>query len=200
MEIECRRCQRKTPHEVRTAEEGVALAECLRCRDLDAEAAKLREAKEREEEIARRAGVTLTSREGPGVPMHAIVVMLGGAILAVATFLPWVTITNPFGGDLSFNGTENGNSDGWLTLGFGAAALVTALSRSERKVARGLWIILGLLGGAVAGYDIWQVMERIKTMDPEYQHLAHVGYGLYAAAVGSVAIIVGATLSGPRKA
>jgi hypothetical protein len=56
MEIDCKRCGRKTEHEISaTEEEGVSVANCLRCREIDAEAMALVEQRQRAAEVARRA-------------------------------------------------------------------------------------------------------------------------------------------------
>lgn len=56
MEIECKRCGRPTTHEVSaTGEEGVSVADCLRCREIEAEARALVEQRQRAAEVAQRA-------------------------------------------------------------------------------------------------------------------------------------------------
>ena len=188
MEIECKKCRRVTTHEVGdTDEDGVALAACLRCRELDAEAAKLVEARQREQEIIQRANAAGGAAVAAGAPKVAkrsegsMIAIGGGAAAAVGSFLPWITA---FGGVVSKSGIDG--SDGWITLGAGATVAITGLTNDGKKGIRVLWTVLGLVCLAVVGLDYLDIQQRIEAVGAGLEH----GVGLYLAGIGSLCMAI----------
>lgn len=126
------------------------------------------------------------------------VVIVGGVLTAIAAFLPWITITIPFGGEISRSGIDGGG-DGWIVLGLGGVTALSALWGSLGSGKRALWYVLGGAAIVVSILDISSVNERIDTIEPEYRHLAGVGFGLYLTAIGGITIIVGAVMQRSRE-
>jgi hypothetical protein len=95
-----------------------------------------------------------------GTPIGAIIVIIGGALLAVGSFLTWLTLTGQ-GLDESASGIDG--SDGWITLGAGAVAVVVGIvaTRAGRKSLAGLAIVAGIVGGGMGVYDAMTVRDQI---------------------------------------
>jgi hypothetical protein len=129
---------------------------------------------------------TAPSKAGP------IVMLVGGGLVLLGSFLPWATVTTAFG-TISVAGT---NGDGTITLVVGLVIVVLSILELTRTV-RLLNIWGGFVGGLVATgigvLDYADVNDRIAGVSSDVAQAA-VGVGLYAVIAGGVAVIVGAYL------
>lgn len=92
---------------------------------------------------------TATTRRAP---IGAVLMLVGGAIAAIGSFLTWANVTVS---DVSASAKGTDGSDGYITL-VGALLLIAAGIASLRAGRRGiaiLAILAGLLTGAVGIYD-----------------------------------------------
>jgi hypothetical protein len=117
---------------------------------------------------------------------------VGAGLLAVGSFLPWVSVRTIFG-TISANGIDG---DGKITLAAGAlAVLLIATCTGERNRAG---LIVGALasaaGTAVAVYDLVNVSSKAADLNNEYAH-ASAGWGLYVCAIGGAAGFIGAMIT-----
>jgi hypothetical protein len=132
----------------------------------------------------------------PVVP-GATMTLLGGVLIILGSFLPWLTATAPLVGTMSRNGMEGG--DGVITLILGvitiligvtqltATNLPTLLQRSP--------IVTGVITGIVAIINYSSVQQRIADVREESELIAaSVGAGIWTLFVGAVLAIVGGVL------
>lgn len=201
MEIDCQACGFRTPHTLtpHPTRAGAVEAQCLRCAELDVEAARLNAARaalvrsgqwtaEAERRAAAMGGPPLASAPGllAGRSHGTIMVTVAGGVVSLASFMPWIEV-----GPLTRSGVEGGG-DGLITLALGAAlALSATLSHRQRQI-RLAWGLLGLVALAVAGFDYIQVSKRVAQANAEFPGVASVGYGLYAVVIGAGTAIAGA--------
>lgn len=124
----------------------------------------------------------------------ALVTLLGGVLLALGSFLPWITATAPFVGQFSKSGMDAGG-DGFVTLfgGFLAGALaVFMLQTSETTRAQGVVLVLTALAcGGVVALDYNDVQGRVA--DAGELVAVQTGSGLYACGIGA-ALVAAASL------
>lgn len=93
-------------------------------------------------------------------PIGAILAIVGGALLAVGSFLAWATVS---GGGQSVTAKGVDGSDGYVTLVAGVIALgvgVVMTKRSKRALAV-LAILAGLIGGGVGLYDAMTAKDSV---------------------------------------
>jgi hypothetical protein len=106
-------------------------------------------------------------------------VVFGGAVAVVlGSFLPWASVLF-----VSVSGIET--SDGKATAALGAVTAVVALlvaRRTGESRAHIASLLLGLVAGAIAAYDLADISST---------EFARVGGGLYLTLAGAVAIVVG---------
>jgi hypothetical protein len=132
----------------------------------------------------------------PVVP-GATMTLLGGVLIVLGSFLPWLTATAPLVGTISRNGMEGG--DGIITLILGvvtiligvteltATSLPTLLQRSP--------IVTGAITVIVAVINYLNVQQRIEDVREESELIAaSVGAGIWTLVVGAVSAIVGGVL------
>lgn len=102
-------------------------------------------------------------------PLGAILAIVGGALLAVGSFLTWAEVS---GGGTSVTAKGIDGSDGYITLVAGIVALVAGLAMA-RRTARLLAILAllgGLIGGAVGLYDALTAEDSV--LDTAAEELA----------------------------
>jgi hypothetical protein len=124
----------------------------------------------------------------------AIVVIAGGALMAIGSVLPWLTARTGLG-TVSVLGTEG---DGVFTLIGGALIALLGLVRLERRpspAGRFAIVALGLGGLAIGVLDITATNERLAALNPELV-AGSIGAGLYVLLLGSVVSIFGASRMG----
>jgi hypothetical protein len=146
-----------------------------------------------------------------------IVAIVGGALLALASFLPWAEVSGE-GASVTAKGIDG--SDGYLTLGAGVVAVligVVLVMRGSRRILAIITILVGIVGGGLALYDALTAKDSV--LDAAAEELApsfgvstdqvraaldqavdtgqigvSVSYGLYLAVAGGVIVIVGGIL------
>jgi uncharacterized membrane protein len=134
----------------------------------------------------------------------ALVTMLGGLLVGVGSFLPWLTIMAPFVGTLSRSGLDGGG-DGVFTLVVGVAALGIGLARFAtplRPLIQRAPILAGLLALGIAVLDLVNVNDKISSIGTSPYVHAYVGSGLYLLVVGALVTVAGGlvvTDSGGRR-
>lgn len=118
-------------------------------------------------------------------------VVVGGAMLVVASFLPWAKLTAPFVGTITKAGVDNGG-DGIATLIGGAVLALCGwmiVGRHSPWLAVAVLIVaVGL--GLLLVFDFVDIASRFADIE---QTVASTDYGagLYLAAVGVVVAGVG---------
>src|SRR3990172_6071073 len=85
-------------------------------------------------------------------PIGAVIAIVGGALLAVGSFLSWAEGS---GGGTSVSAKGVDGSDGYITLVAGIIAIGVgiAMTRRSKRAFAILAILAGLIGGGVGGYD-----------------------------------------------
>lgn len=103
-------------------------------------------------------------------PIAAILAVLGGALLALGSFLAWAEVS---GGGTSVTAKGVDGSDGWVTLVAGvilALAGITFVRMAGKKAIAILAIVAGLVGGGVGLYDALTAKDRV--LDDAAEELA----------------------------
>ncbi|MGZ5352762.1 MAG: Trp biosynthesis-associated membrane protein [Actinomycetota bacterium] len=93
----------------------------------------------------------MQSKRG-STPIGPILAIVGGALLAVGSFLAWAKVE---GGGVSTSATGMDGSDGWITLASGLVAIACGLAamRAGRRALAVLAMVAGLVGGGLGLYD-----------------------------------------------
>lgn len=149
---------------------------------------------------------------GRSMPIGPILAIVGGALLAIGSFLAWVTLS---GGGLSETASGIDGSDGYITLVAGVVAIATggAAMRAGRRALAVLAIVAGLVGGGVGLYDALSVRDQIADEIASQQGIPadqaraaidalidsgqldlSMGIGLYVVIAGGAIAIVGGVL------
>jgi hypothetical protein len=123
--------------------------------------------------------------------------VLGGLLIVLGSFLPWLSFTAPFVGTVTRNGMEGG--DGIITLilevvtiligvtQFTATRLPAFLHRSS--------IVTGAITGVVAVFDYLEVQRRIEDAKEQSELIAaSIGAGIWTLIVGAILAVVGGVL------
>lgn len=128
------------------------------------------------------------ARESSPVEMAAIGVIAGGLIMAVGSFLPWITVTAPFVGRLTKSGMEGG--DGIITLILGVVTVLIGLARLTNRPLPPLVqrspIVTSIAAAVVVGLNWKDVSDRAASVGKLGRGFASasVGAGLWTIAVG----------------
>jgi hypothetical protein len=142
---------------------------------------------------SRSQGVSATIQ---GLGRARMLVLGGGAALAISPFLTWVKVV--LLGNLSlfqlFDAAGRGDGWAWAAVAGGGAAIWVALRKRDSSTLRGVGFSVGLLGGALAVYALADLRHDLD----EVQGLATIGIGPYVAVAGCVAMVAGALIA--RKA
>jgi len=158
----------------------------------------------------------MSQRERRAAPTAAIVTIVGGVLLAVASFLPWAKVSGS-GASVTAKGLDG--SDGYITLAAGLIAVVAGLVmlRATRRVLAVVAVLVGLVGGGIALYDALTAKDSV--LDAAAEELApsfgvsadqvraaldqavdsgtlgvSIGVGLYIAIAGGLVAIAGGVL------
>lgn len=162
-------------------------------------------------------GGIMSQTERAAAPTSGIVAIVGGALLAFASFLPWAEVSGE-GASVTAKGIDG--SDGYLTLGAGVVAVligVVLVMRGSRRILAIITILVGIVGGGLALYDALTAKDSV--LDAAAEELApsfgvstdqvraaldqavdagqigvSVSYGLYLAVAGGVIVVVGGIL------
>ncbi|HET7929572.1 MAG TPA: hypothetical protein VFM40_08485 [Actinomycetota bacterium] len=115
-------------------------------------------------------------------PVAGILGVVGGALLAVGSFLTWAEVT---GGGTSVTAKGVDGSDGYITLIAGVVAVVAGvmMARGTRRVLAVLVILAGLVGGGIGLYDALTAKDSV--LDAAAEELAPT-FGATAQQVRSV--------------
>ena len=102
-------------------------------------------------------------------PVGAILAIVGGALLAVGSFLVWAEVS---GGGTSVTAKGVDGSDGYITLAAGAVALLVgiAMTRQARRMLAVLVILAGIVGGGIGLYDALTAKDSV--LDAAAEELA----------------------------
>lgn len=154
---------------------------------------------------------------GRPTPIAGLLAVLGGALLAIGSFLDWAEVS---GGGTSVTASGIDGTDGWITLVAGVLVLlagVALLGVAGRKIIAIVAIVAGLVGGGVGLYDALTAKDRV--LDDAAEELApqvgstpeevralldqaidageigiSISIGLYMVIIGGVLGIVGGVL------
>jgi hypothetical protein len=123
----------------------------------------------------------------------ALATIIGGGLVAVGAFLPWITTASAVLGN--WTGIDLG--DGLIVVGLGAVIAVIGLrevvaagSRLSRRAAMGL----AALAIGVGAFEAGAASDRIKTLDDSMRPGASIGSGIYLLIAGGVVALVGGSL------
>ncbi len=102
-------------------------------------------------------------------PVAGILGVVGGALLAVGSFLTWAEVT---GGGTSVTAKGVDGSDGYITLIAGVVAIVAGMmmARATRRVLAVLVILAGIVGGGIGLYDALTAKDSV--LDAAAEELA----------------------------
>lgn len=103
-------------------------------------------------------------------PVGAILAIIGGALLAVGSFLAWAEVS---GGGTSVSAKGVDGSDGYITLAAGAVALlvgIAMMTRQARRMLAVLVILAGIVGGGIGLYDALTAKDSV--LDAAAEELA----------------------------
>ncbi len=122
-----------------------------------------------------------------------LLTIIGAGLIALGSFLPWVTATSGFG-SLNKSGMEGG--DGILTLTgavlLGLIGFSVYTGSAKKPNIAGLWIVLAAASVAViAMIDYQDLNERIDELQREVGTFvsANIGAGLWTVGVGAIAAL-----------
>jgi hypothetical protein len=126
-----------------------------------------------------------------------MLVVGGGAALAISPFLTWVKVI--LLGNLSlfqlFDAAGRGNGWAWAAVLAGGAAVFAALRERSPATIRGAGLSVGLLGGALAAYALVGLRHELR----DAHGFAAMGIGPYVAVAGCVAMVIGALMARGRE-
>ena len=131
----------------------------------------------------------------------ALLVVGGGALMAVSVYIPWVEIRAPFHqiDRAAYNGLETG--DGWVAIAVGILAGLLGILAIRLVTLPSLLLGLGALVGAAAGaWVAWTNFDDIPRFQAEVafrwegEAYGVMGPGLWALAAGAGIAVVGSIL------
>lgn len=119
------------------------------------------------------------------------ITLIGGLVLLIAAFLPWISATALFG---NIPGIDEGIAIGWegdgiMTGGIGLILLIVALLSKGRPGKR--YSIAGAIFGLLACGIVLSDFLRIVEIGPNAGIFASIGVGLYLTLAGALAIVMG---------
>lgn len=107
---------------------------------------------------------------GRSAPIAAILAIVGGALLAIGSFLAWAEVS---GGGTSVTASGIDGTDGWITLVAGLVVLAVGVTFLRGGAKRGLAIlaiVFAIIGGGVGLYDALTAKDRV--LDDAAEELA----------------------------
>jgi hypothetical protein len=126
-----------------------------------------------------------------------VTTLLGGLLVGVGSFLPWVTVASAFYA-VSFNGV-GGGKDGVLTLILGVVAVAIGAVRLVGMVPPTVQHLSGLLGVGVLAlgfFDLEEVQRGVAEFSAQQEYgTAFTGAGLYTILVGGGLVTIGGLIS-----
>jgi hypothetical protein len=124
---------------------------------------------------------------GQGFTIAPVAVAIGGALYAVGSALPWISVSAPFVGTITRSGLDGGG-DGIISLAIGVAIALIGIAAAAGSKAAGSKVAIALLtlvALGFAGWEITNINSRIDDLDSSIRDLAVVGIGLWMMVVGS---------------
>lgn len=115
-------------------------------------------------------------------------VLGGGAALALGSFLPWAQV-----GPFSKNGIDG---DGTITLALAALIIAVAWPVLKTSVGMARSVITAVAAMLAMGVCVYDIAD-VSSSSNDLVHVS-VGIGLWMAAAGAVAVIVGSVLGQQR--
>ncbi len=138
------------------------------------------------------------SLAGNTVNTAAIALGIGGVLVAVGSFLPWIAVTSII--SASRSGIDGGG-DGMFTLGIGVVVALVAVANLRVAGLGSGSRVLALLGGlgavALAIIDGSDIANRVASISSTYVS-GSVGMGLYVVGIGGGVAILVAIFGGKR--
>lgn len=132
-----------------------------------------------------RQGALAGSASGNATTSNVLAIV-GGALLAVAPFMPWATV-----GALSADGMQKTGSEAIVLTAVGVGALIVAiLALTKKTTSATLLTVLGVGGAGASLYYYSQIKEQLDSIGEGIIQPA-VGFGLYASILGGVLLLVG---------
>ena len=120
----------------------------------------------------------------------SVLTVVGGAMVASGSLLPWITAIDNYGNTASFTGMVAGvRGDGPYVLGCGVIALCLGVARLVSSIRPGLQR-LPILFALFAGYAAVVDLDAISRLSCPGLLIAS-GPGLYAVLVGAAVATVG---------
>jgi len=123
-----------------------------------------------------------------GLNMTAAVILVGGALVAIGSFLPWATATGLV--SVSKSGLDGG--DGIFTLPLGVVIALLGLSRLQRSGLPGnrlVMVILGIIAVGLAWFEGATIQGRLDAAASAYA-VYSLGMGIYVMGVGGVLVVL----------
>ena len=110
-----------------------------------------------------------TQNDSPRAPIAMILGVVGGALMAIGSFLAWAEVS---GGGTSVTAKGVDGSDGYITLVAGLVAIVAGIvmARGTKRVLAVLVILAGIVGGGIGLYDA--VTAKDSVLDAAAEELA----------------------------
>jgi hypothetical protein len=141
------------------------------------------------------------SSSQPNYP--GIAAIVGGAMIVVGTFLPWLTasaVTLGGLGSVSRNGIETPDGVVVAVLGTITALCAVGMVAAPRTVAWLATTVFAVLAGLLGVVDFVDIQERVASMtDISSGVLANVGPGLYLSLLGAGVATVSALAGVPAR-
>jgi len=140
----------------------------------------------------------------PMQPVVGIAVIIGAALAAIGSFLPWIDFAgataNGFDGGYLTGGSAGDGNDGVVILLIALAAGGLAAHYFMRPVPLASIgsLILGVAAAGLAGYNLVRLISDIRDGCGGCNVMDYLGFGLYATIAGG-AIAAGAAYFGLRR-
>ena len=121
--------------------------------------------------------------------------LVGGGLVALGSFLPWITATAAFLGTISRNGIDGGG-DGIWTIVIGVIVVIGVVgglsSPGAVGAARAAAVVGGIAAVVVGFLDMSDVQGRVNTIaNGSSGAIASVGMGIYVVMLGGALAVVG---------
>jgi hypothetical protein len=127
----------------------------------------------------------------------ASIILIGGALTVLGSFLPWITATVAFAGTITRSGLDGGG-DGLITIIVGIVASLLGVALVARTgnslLLQAGAVICAAIVGLVAGIDINSVNDRLQQLS-HTNSTGSVGVGLIVTALAAALMVVGAVVS-----
>lgn len=134
----------------------------------------------------------------------ALLTMGSGAVLALASFLPWAKVSvHVFTVNQSASTTGTDGGDGWITLGCGVVAIVAGAMLYSNMARRTLQAVLALAAGIIATVvgliDFSDARSAASDIPASIKGFggsvdASASFGLYLVIIAGIGAIVGGVM------